>query len=314
MRLLLFLLLVAGTTNRLSACHALALMNPSVVATSTDIVINANSDPATYLCGPHTMQVELSTTGQFSGNPPPFASSQWWSFPWYQSTLDIPNYGPPLWQDDPVLEPYSTITIPFSMLCAGTTVYVRMREFVVGSNSAGPWTQSFIVNVPGTPPTITATATTVPSDCITCNGTASLSVNGGTLPYTFSWPNGDTTSSSSPYCIGNYIVYGHDAAGCPIAEQFVVGDSCLLDVKIESAFAFSLYPNPAQEFIAITMNEANAKTWVILDGLGKIIKQGITPNGLITFTINTEDLPTGIYYFRLISNETNSLTRLSVVH
>ncbi|MBI5218010.1 MAG: gliding motility-associated C-terminal domain-containing protein, partial [Bacteroidia bacterium] len=46
-----------------------------------------------------------------------------------------------------------------------------------------------------------------------CNGTAVIIVNGGITPYTYSWPNGDTTDSVTGLCAGSHTVTVTDANG-----------------------------------------------------------------------------------------------------
>ncbi|TND03488.1 MAG: Adhesin AidA-related [Bacteroidetes bacterium] len=51
------------------------------------------------------------------------------------------------------------------------------------------------------------------------NGTASISVNGGTTPYTYSWsPGGQTTPAVSGLSAGQYIVTTTDANGCVMSQ------------------------------------------------------------------------------------------------
>ena len=52
-----------------------------------------------------------------------------------------------------------------------------------------------------------------------CNGVASVTVIGGTAPYTYLWSNGETTSTIDELCVGIYWVTITDANGC----QKIVG-------------------------------------------------------------------------------------------
>lgn len=53
------------------------------------------------------------------------------------------------------------------------------------------------------------------SSCNLCTGSASVNTSGGTQPYTYLWaPGGQTTSSATGLCVGNYTVDITDANNC----------------------------------------------------------------------------------------------------
>jgi hypothetical protein len=51
------------------------------------------------------------------------------------------------------------------------------------------------------------------TNCIACNGAASVTVTGGTPPYTYNWSNGATTSNITGLCPGTYSVTATDHIG-----------------------------------------------------------------------------------------------------
>jgi len=56
------------------------------------------------------------------------------------------------------------------------------------------------------------------------NGTASVSVNGGVTPYTYSWSNGATTNAIANLTPGQYTVNVTDDNNCTLTESFIVED------------------------------------------------------------------------------------------
>jgi Secretion system C-terminal sorting domain/SprB repeat len=136
---------------QVKACHGISLSSITVTSSPTDVTINANSDPATCGCGPYYMEVEaVPITSIFSGTPPVYNSGAWGTAPWYHSILNVPGYGPPLWTDNCVIEPYTPLVIPFSGLCPGTTYKFRIREIaVLGTPSA--WSAVFTFTTSGSP-------------------------------------------------------------------------------------------------------------------------------------------------------------------
>ncbi len=73
------------------------------------------------------------------------------------------------------------------------------------------------------PAELTETITHTDNNCYgQCNASASVNVNGGTLPYTYLWNNGQTSSSIDNLCNGNYFVTVTDAHGCTVVDSFEV--------------------------------------------------------------------------------------------
>lgn len=196
----LFLFLFIFSAQRAYACHGTALMSPLVSAGPSSVTINASSDPASCGCGPYYLEVELSTLpAGFTGAPPVYTSPSWGAAPWYHSLLNVVGYGPPNWVDNCMMEPYTAIVIPYSSLCSGTTFYLKMREYVVGSSSSGPWTAVSSFTTPGAAPTASVTATA--SALTICSGDSVLLSASGTGcigGYSYSWlPAASLTNPSS---------------------------------------------------------------------------------------------------------------------
>ncbi len=81
------------------------------------------------------------------------------------------------------------------------------------------------------------TATTSKTD-VSCNGgndgSASVNVNGGTAPYSYSWSNGSQTSTSSNLSAGTYHVTITDANGCTLSKCVIIGEPTALTASISS--------------------------------------------------------------------------------
>jgi SprB repeat/Secretion system C-terminal sorting domain/HYR domain len=70
---------------------------------------------------------------------------------------------------------------------------------------------------------ITADVTGVGVRCFGLNdGLASVVVNGGQLPYGYSWSNGVTTATANNLPAGNFSVTATDAAGCVVVDSIVI--------------------------------------------------------------------------------------------
>ncbi|MFN4233195.1 MAG: gliding motility-associated C-terminal domain-containing protein [Bacteroidia bacterium] len=89
-----------------------------------------------------------------------------------------------------------------------------------------------------------------------CNGAITVNPTGGTAPYSYSWNTGDTTSTISNLCAGQYIVTVTDATGCSVNDTITVGNQIVIN------------PNPISS--NVTCNS-------ICDGLAGVNPSGGTP-------------------------------------
>lgn len=197
----LLVVLLFGAAQTAKACHGASVITPSYTVTPTSIQLMGYSDPATCGCGPYYLQAEVAFTAAcFTGNTPVCGDPSWNTYPFYYSLLDIPGYTAANgWPDNCVTEPYDTIVVPFSDLCPGTNYVIRVREYVCGSSSAGPWSSAFAFTTPGTPPSTNLTTTAsqydgCPGDLVQLNASAAGGCP-GTL-FTYSWS--PTTGLSNP--------------------------------------------------------------------------------------------------------------------
>ncbi len=127
------------------------------------------------------------------------------------------------------------------------------------------------------PQAITLTTSSTPVSCgDTCNGTATVIVNGGTPPFTYVWndPQSQTTQTAINLCAGNYVVTVTDSNGCSVTASVTI--SSPTNLTIDSIIAI-----PAS---------CNANC----DGQGTVYVSGGTPpytyswnNGASTQSTNT---------------------------
>ena len=75
------------------------------------------------------------------------------------------------------------------------------------------------------PPAISFTQNSVPTSCGTSNGSASVSVSGGTSPYTYSWSNGSTAETISSVTAGIYTLTVTDVNKCTDKSSVSISNS-----------------------------------------------------------------------------------------
>lgn len=162
----------------------------------------------------------------------------------------------------------------FTGLSAGNYTVIAMdAQGCFGVNN-------FVVNdVPG--PSINVSTT--PSNCGMCDGTANVSINGGTSPYTFLWSNGMTTASSNQMCPGIYQLDVMDANGCAVNQAVTITDQ----------FGFG---NIYTTIIPSACGQSSGS--IIIDSItgGGNFAANITgPNGFVSQTSTVSNIIAGTY-------------------
>ncbi|MCF8269115.1 MAG: choice-of-anchor J domain-containing protein [Crocinitomicaceae bacterium] len=144
----------------------------------------------------------------------------------------------------------------------GTAPYAGTGSF---SLSAGPQTYtvtdangcSSTTTVTITEPTPLSAVTTSTDEMMGMDGTATVTVTGGTPSYMFYWmPGGATTASITGLASGTYTVMVLDANGCGDTLEVVVGSQVSLDEAGLSSLV--LYPNPSVSTITVSNSASTA--------------------------------------------------------
>lgn len=118
----------------------------------------------------------------------------------------------------------------------GGTAVAATSPFTVNGLTAGSYTLE-VFSVDGCsaqdvftiqePADLTGSYSANDASCFSfCDGTAQVSVQGGTLPYNFNWnsQNGDQSGNATDLCAGNYSVSVTDAQGCLLDIPYIVGE------------------------------------------------------------------------------------------
>lgn len=104
----------------------------------------------------------------------------------------------------------------FTGVCAGT------YNLTVTDANGCTANQSVVVTQPTA---ITIVTSSTNASCTAANGTATASPSGGTLPYTYLWSSGATTSTASGLASGSYTVTVTDSKGCIATATVIVGNN-----------------------------------------------------------------------------------------
>lgn len=158
------------------------------------------------------------------------------------------------------------------------------------------------------PSALTNSISNSPASCGVCsNGSATITVSGGTSPYTYSWiPSGGsaaTASSLAPQC---YTVNVTDANGCANTATTCVSFASGI-TKLNLNDNVLIYPNPSNGFVFVEIGGDFVLT--VYNQLGQLI---ISKSAKEKAEINLTDYAKGIYTIQ-ISREGESVYKKLII-
>lgn len=157
-------------------------------------------------------------------------------------------------------------------------------------------TNNITVTEPLNPIVINGTITDA-SGATKTNGVIDITVNGGTVPYTFNWSNGDVIEDISSLLPGVYVIIVTDANNCTLTTSFTVDYPVGL-TELSNEEGVTIYPNPVKDIINVEL-EANqlVKRVVLITMTGEAIYDE-TPNSN-KFEVDVKFFATGLYFINI---------------
>lgn len=141
------------------------------------------------------------------------------------------------------------------------------------------------------PTGFTATGAELASEtCVGNDGQATVTMAGGTTPFTFVWSNGDTTQTITGLAANTYNVTVTDASGCTDTAVAIVADSCTCNWTANGVLINDLVCNGDSSGNA-TVSHAGAAapvTYLWSDGSTNDSLVGV-PAGTYTVTVTDND-------------------------
>ncbi|MFK7806502.1 MAG: M12 family metallo-peptidase [Saprospiraceae bacterium] len=164
-------------------------------------------------------------------------------------------------------------------------------------------------------PPVATTSTTAETDQ-SSNGTASVNVSGGTLPYTFLWNTTpqQTTATATGLTAGMYMVVVEDANGCIVASSVEIGQLTNTS-DLPGLTQFQIAPNPTDGIVNVLLgfDEAGEVRLQIYDVLGREVWGETNSQNQWQEQIDLSDLPNSVYMVTVTKGSKRATKRL-VLH
>ncbi|MBL4656804.1 MAG: T9SS type A sorting domain-containing protein, partial [Flavobacteriales bacterium] len=154
------------------------------------------------------------------------------------------------------------------------------------------------------PAVLAGTVTGTNTNCASClDGGASISVTGGTTPYSYLWSEGQTTSSIGGLSEGTYSCVVTDVNGCTFNSGNVTVIIGIEEVLLEGSLR--VYPNPVRDNLqlAFTLLSEESVKVSIVNYLGELVQVeniGSVSAGDNVASLNMSHLASGVYTVNLL--------------
>ena len=153
------------------------------------------------------------------------------------------------------------------------------------------------------PPALTGTITGTDETSSAANdGSATVTISGGTPGYTYSWaPSGGTSATATGLDAGTYTCIVTDANGCALTQTVTIGT--LSGITVNSGGAtVSIFPNPSNGPLQINvqLQQPEVITISVVNLLGETVLQ--SASGVVAQqqqTLDLSSLPNGMYMIRV---------------
>jgi len=186
---------------------------------------------------------------------------------------------------------------------------------VKDSNDCIQTANTLTVNGPA-PITIDLTSST-PDTSFGGVGTASVSINGGTPPYTLFWfPSGQTDTIAIGLTSGTYLITIQDSNSCSYMDSVYIDNFTGIINSHDAGNTVRIYPNPTSGILNISIADpgSNKIGLSIFDITGKTVAEREYDLDHLIFnqSLKITGLPKGIYYISIRTDQMVSTKKVVI--
>jgi len=139
-------------------------------------------------------------------------------------------------------------------------------------------------------------------NCGLDNGSIYPSVSEGVVE--FLWSNGSTEEKLEGVGEGEYTLIASDENGCSVTKKFYIPSDCLFSGLEEVSTELHVYPNPAEDFIYVDLENFTCSQYVLFDLAGqKMLENNIENQSTIEIDLTgltgLNDLNSGVYFLKM---------------
>ncbi|NQX91937.1 MAG: VCBS repeat-containing protein, partial [Flavobacteriales bacterium] len=136
-------------------------------------------------------------------------------------------------------------------------------------------------------------------------GTASIVISNGTPPFSYNWSTGCFNFVCSNLEAGNYTLEVTDSNGCIANYEFEI--QAVVSIEEAQLDGLEIFPVPMEQELNI-VSDSPINSVQILDLSGKLVKEFTQLEGN---TINVEDISSGVYILKVLTQKGQHSVRIS---
>ncbi len=156
---------------------------------------------------------------------------------------------------------------------------------------------------------LSTTASAIDATCLGCkNGSATVKVSGGTVPYTYTWtPSGGTSANATGLGAGKYKVCVTDKNGCGICDSVVIKEVIITGINNNTTnTTLNVYPNPNDGSFIISLDSPSRQLFSIkvMSPIGQVVSDlKIETDGVSQIPIDITNVAKGMYFIKIQSDK-----------